>query len=103
MYKKEEKKDVINYIKSSFFDLFRQFNKNWKGALTLFLSGLYFANRILLKNAFVIVFGANLLSILGPRVFEQVKRLYEYCYAPDHIDKEEEYPDPKLIELRKKR
>lgn len=73
------------------------------GALTLFLTGLYFANRILLKNAFVIIFGVNLLSILGPRLFDQIKRLYEYCYAPDHIDKEEEYPDPKLIELHKKR
>lgn len=75
------------------------------GALTLFLSGLYFANRILLKNAFVIVFGANLLSILGPRVFEQVKRLYDYCYAPEQIDEaeEEEYPDHRLVELHKKR
>ena len=75
------------------------------GALTLFLTGLYFANRILLKNAFVIIFAMNLLSILAPRLFDQIKRLYHYCYAPEYTNakQEEEYPDPKLIELHKKR
>lgn len=70
------------------------------GALTLFLTGLYFANRILLKNTFVIIFAMNLLSILAPRLFEQIKRLYDYCYAPEYTEEEhEEYPD---IELRRK-
>lgn len=58
--------------------------------VTLVLTILYFLNKILLKNTFIVLFIINLLLVFIKHVFKQLSKLYDYCYGDEEVMYEED-------------
>ena len=77
--------DRVVFRDDEHFDL----NNFFMVIVTLVLTGMYFWNKIFLKNTFIVLFVVNLLLVFTKHLFKQFTKLYDYCYGGDTVIEEE--------------